>query len=489
MSDAIETIENQIAYYLSGNQLYSEYKDHWQYMLESYIGSEEYSNANHLLKYNLETAGEYSARLKTTPLQNHCNSIIGVYTSFIFKQSPVRDLGVLANNPQIDNLLKDADMDGRSFNQFMKDVSVYSSIFGHSWVIVTKPDVGAITRADEISAGVRPYVNLVTPLMVLDWQWTRSATGAYVLSYFKYIEEINGDVKTIKCWTPETVETVTVNDRKVTMSRTEEVNGLGEIPAVCAYNKRGIIRGIGVSDIGDIADQQRYIYNLSSEIEQTIRLDSHPSVVATPNTILTAGAGSIIQVPEDLDPGLKPYILQSSGANIANILQTMRDSVDAIDKMANTGAIRATETKTMSGVAMQTEFMMLAARLAEKADALELSEEHIWRWIYKYMGVEYDADIDYPHAYNIRDNSTDLDFLIKARSSGVNNPAFQEEINKQIVELVVQDSNLINEIHTAMAETGFVVHDMTNPTTGETVTVTSQSQHLELTARGFVHDG
>jgi len=485
--DAIETIESQIAYYLSGNQLYSEYKDHWKYMLESYTGSEEYENANHLVKYNLETAGEYAARLRTTPLQNHCNSIIGVYTSFIFKQSPVRDLGVLANNPMVEDILKDADLDGRSFNQFMKDVSVYSSVFGHTWVIVTKPDIGAITVADEISAGVRPYVNIVTPLMVLDWKWERSPTGRYELCYFKYIEEINGDVKTIKVWTPETVKTVVVNDKQVTIETTEEVNGLGEIPAVCAYNKRGIIRGIGVSDIGDIADQQRYIYNLSSEIEQTIRLDSHPSVVATPNTILTAGAGSIIQVPEDLEPGLKPYILQSSGANITSILATMASSVDAIDKMANTGAIRATEAKTMSGIAMQTEFMMLAARLAEKADALELTEEHIWRWIYKYMGANYDATIDYPHAYNIRDNSTDLDFLIKARSSGVTNPVFQEEINKQIVELVVEDSNLINEIHNNMAEPQFETHTMTNPRSGETVEVTSQAQHLELVARGFVH--
>ena len=351
MSDAIETIETQIAYYLSGNQLYSEYKDHWQYMLESYVGSEEYSNAQHLLKYQLETQNEYGARLHSTPLQNHCNSIISVYTSFIFGQHPVRDLGNLSNNPVTEAILKDADLDGRSFDQFMKDVSVYNSIFGHAWIVITKPNTGAITMADEIASGVRPYLNLITPLMVLDWRWYRSANGRYELEYFKYIEEINGNVKTVKEWTPSTIRTVVADDKNVTISITEEVNGLGAIPAVCSYNKRGVIRGIGVSDIGDIADQQRYIYNLSSEIEQTIRLDSHPSLAATPNTILSAGAGSVIQMPEELDPGLKPYILQSSGANIANILATMANSVEAIDKMANTGAVRATESKTLSGVA------------------------------------------------------------------------------------------------------------------------------------------
>ena len=132
--DAIETIESQIAYYLSGNQLYSEYKDHWKYMLESYTGSEEYENANHLVKYNLETAGEYAARLKTTPLQNHCNSVSLESIPALFSNKAQLETWVfLSNNPMIEDLLKDADLDGRSFNQFMKDVSVYASVFGHTW--------------------------------------------------------------------------------------------------------------------------------------------------------------------------------------------------------------------------------------------------------------------------------------------------------------------------------------------------------------------
>ena len=485
--DAIDSIESQIAQYAGGNDLYNEYHDYWQFLLESYVGGEEYENAGHLVKYQLETSPEYSARLKNTPLQNHCNSIIGVYTSFIFKQPPTRDLGSLSNLPGIDDILKDADQDGRSFNQFMKDVSVYSSIFGHTWVVVSKPNVGAITLADELAVGVRPYVNMITPLMVLDWSYSRSNTGKYSLDYFKYVEEINGSNKTIKEWTPETVRTVVMNEENVKLQITEEVNGLGKIPAVCCYNKRGVIRGIGVSDIGDIADQQKYIYNLLSEIEQTIRLDSHPTLAKTENTIASAGAGSIIQMPDDLDPGLKPYILQSSGANIQQIIATIDASVESIDKMANTGAIRATESKTMSGVAMQTEFMMLASRLSEKADALELSEEHIWRLIAEYMGMPYDCVIDYPHQYNIRDESMDLDFLLKARSAGINNDQYLKEINRQIVELVVDDPIILNEIHQELDAAGFQVHEMSNPQTGETVTVTSQAQHLELTARGFVH--
>ena len=102
--DAIETIEQSIDRVLTGNQLYHEYADQWQYLLESYTGGFEYKNAQHLLKYSLENAAEYSTRLNQTPYENHCASVVGVYNSFIFKTPPSRDLGNLQNTPFIEDL-------------------------------------------------------------------------------------------------------------------------------------------------------------------------------------------------------------------------------------------------------------------------------------------------------------------------------------------------------------------------------------------------
>ncbi len=56
------------------------------------------------------------------------------------------------------------------------------------------------------------------------------------------------------------------------------------------------------------------------------------------------GAGSIIQMPDNLDPGLKPYILDYNGAELSAMLEVKRNIVEVIDKMANTGAIRATQS-------------------------------------------------------------------------------------------------------------------------------------------------
>ena len=167
--DAIQTLSSEISELMTGNKIYDAYKDHWTYMLESYVGGEEYRNAGHLNRYQLETQSEYAARLKTTPLENHCQSVIQVYNSFLFREEPDRDFDNNTESFELEMFLRDADLDGRSLNSFMKDVATWSSVFGHCWIMVVKPNVGAQTVADEQALGVRPYVSLLTPLTMLDW--------------------------------------------------------------------------------------------------------------------------------------------------------------------------------------------------------------------------------------------------------------------------------------------------------------------------------
>lgn len=486
MADAIQNIELAVDQALAGNSLYTEYQDQWQYLLESFVGGSEYQNAQHLLKYSLETAAEYGTRLKQTPYENHCSSVVELYNSFIFKTPPSRDLGTLAYLPFVEAILEDADHDGRSFNAFMKDVSTYASVFGHTWVVVSKPYTGARTLADEYAMGVRPYLSMLSPLMVLDWSWERSITGRYELTYFKYIEEVNGDDHVIREWTVDTIRTLRVNSKNKTFHSEEEINGLGKIPAVCVYNQRSIIRGIGKSDISDIADQCKYIYNLTSELESSIRLDSHPSLAATPETLLGNGPGSVIQMPSDLDPGLRPYVVQASGANINQILDAINHAIESIDKMASLGSMRENQSRTLSGISRQTEFQMLNAKLSGKADALELAEENIWRLICEYSNVEYDCSIEYADSFNLRDRDADLDFLIKARTSGVTTPGFQEEISRQIIELVVKDEYTTAEIMESMTDE-FQPHMMYDPQSGEGVRVTTEAEHLTLQSLGYTH--
>ena len=439
--DAIQTLSTEIAALMTGNKLYDAYKDQWTYLLESYVGGEEYRNAGHLTRYQLETASEYSARLKTTPLENHCQSVISVYNSFLFRETPERDFDNNTESFELEMFLRDADLDGRSLNSFMKDVATWSSVFGHCWIMVVKPNVGAQTVADEQASGVRPYVSLLTPLTMLDWTWSRNAMGRYELTYIRYLEDSNGDVRVVKEWYQDRIVTTELDVKKGIINEViEEVNGLGKIPAVCVYNGRSITRGIGISDIADIADQQKFIYNATSEIEQTIRLDSHPSLVKTPETIAGTGAGAIIHMPENLDPGLRPFLLEFNGAEISSIQNAINHAIGAIDKMANTGSVRATESRTMSGVAMETEFQLLNARLSEKADNLQLAEEQMWDLWFLYQGEQWMGSVEYPGSFNIRDSGKEIEQLQTAKNTATD-PIVLRKIDEHILEWMGEEKS------------------------------------------------
>jgi hypothetical protein len=280
-------------------------------------------------------------------------------------------------------------------------------------------------------------------LVVIDWRWERLASGKHELVYVKYVEEINGSVQTIKEWTPETITTHEINyDTREELAQTIEPNGLGFIPMICTYSQRSIVRGFGVSDIQDIAKTQQFIYNQLSEVEQAVRLDNHPSLVKTNETQASSGAGSIVAMPENLDPGLKPYLLETSGAQISSIYTAIDHSVAAIDLMANTGSVRATAAKLLSGVAMQTEFQLLNAKLAEKAKNLELAEEQLWDIFARYQGLnDFTGEIKYQDAYGIQDKQAEYTKLQVAKASATS-PQVLAAIDQKLMQLLCEDLSI-----------------------------------------------
>jgi hypothetical protein len=362
--------------------------------------------------------------------------------------------------------------------------------------MITKPNVGAITRADEIALGARPYLNLLTPLTVIDWQWKRSPMGSYELVYLKYMEESNNSESVYREWTKEEIRTYVVNhSEKVVKETIVEINGLGLIPAVQVYAARSPVRGIGISAISDIADQQKAIYNEYSEIEQLVRLQNHPALVKTPDVEAGAGAGAIIMMPDNMDPALKPYLLEASGNGLSHIYDSIKNRVMAIDKMANTGAVRAVESRSISGVAMRTEFELLNSKLSEIADNLELAEEQMWQLYCMYQGTEWMGSVEYPDSFNIQDEGAEMAKLQTAKACATD-PRVLTLIDHEVIELLGEDADLIMP-ETVQLQDGTTVpydsaepfeepEEMYDPVTGEVAWAVNFQDKRQMMQAGWV---
>ena len=425
------------------NPLYNNYIDYWKFLIDSYVGSKDYRDGGYLQGYQMESQGEYDDRLTNTPLDNHVKAIVAIYNAFLFRKPPKRTFGSLTMDPGLPNFLQDADLDGRTFDSIMRDVSTFSSVYGHTWVVVDKPLSQAYTRAEELAQGIRPYISIYTPENVFDWQYRRQPNGVYVLTYLKVFEGRQDGRDTYRIYTPELIQVVSVDveNSNDTVMEFEVPNTLGTIPAVCVYSQRSPHRGVGISDVGDVADMQRAIYGELSEAEQLLRLTNHPSLVKTNSTQAAAGAGAIITMPEDLNGDLKPFLLQPSGASIDGLLNSLKHKIESIDRMAYMGGIRSIESRRLSGVALATEFQLLNAKLAERADNLEFAEENIWRLYARWQGMVWDGEINYPDTFNIQDRYNDMNMLKLAKDAGPKSEIVNQEIERQMLKVLIEDED------------------------------------------------
>ena len=469
--DAFDTIRKIDYIGLRVNAAWRENIMRWRYLSDSYTGGNEYRRGEYLTKYVMESGNEYTTRISNTALDNHCKSVINTYNAFLFRVPPKRTYGSIDSDPSLAQFLTDADLDGRSFDSFMQDAATQASIYGHAWVIIDKPATQVGTRAEELQQQIRPYVSLLSPENVINWEYERQPNGYFELTYLQVVESFEEDGVITREFTPEsiTVSRYEKGSNEAFSTLLESIpNPLGRIPAVCVYAERSNYKGIGISDLADIADVQREIYHTSSELEQVIRLSNHPSLVKTVGTEASAGAGAIITLEEGMDPGLKPYLLQPTGASIESLLRTIDSKVDAINRMSNMTGVRTKITQAMSGIALETEFQLLNARLSSKADLLELAEEQIWRIWSQWQGQTWDGEVNYPNSFNISDRLNTVQLVQEAKKSQPQNPALLSELDRMLARALIDNEDDLQDVLEDQIENSEAVLEGTEQSVSQT---------------------
>ena len=436
------------------NPVYKKHIERWRYFWASFNGGFDYRNSSlemlrRYMNEDSQPGQQYEQRLNYTALENSCKMIVDTYRAFLFRSLPVRALGNLNKLPYTEDFVNNLDLDGTDIDQFMKEANSLAMIYGHCWVLVDKPQSDtAVTLEQEIQQGIRPYAQLITPENVMDWEYTR-VNGRYVLNYLKQKEHEDKETLIVKVWTNESICRYQYTKKDENLTLLEELpNTIGQIPFAMLKANPSHTRGLGLSDIADVAKIQQAIFNLMSEAEQSIRVSGHPSLVKTSDTDASAGAGAIITVDSNLPGELKPYLLQPSSANIDSIIKVLKEHQEMILKMVHLQGVTAQDTVAKSGIALQTEFSMLNTRLGDKADSLERLEHKIWELFQVWTGVQADDDflVEYKKKFDLRDENNDLANYKTVREMGLPSATLNKELDKQIARIVVKDGDMLDEI-------------------------------------------
>lgn len=475
------------------NPLYLENKPEWKFLMAAYEGCKELVKLGYLRRNERESNSNYDRRKDEAYGFEYSRSIVDLFNFYLFKKPVKRDLEPLENDNSWKMFFNDCNLYGDPFDDFLTEVGRYASVFGFMGILVDKPSKAVDTKAEEIEAGIYPYISLYYPTAILDWAFSRDENNRPFLSYLKLLD----DDGQYRVWYPEKWETWEVPKSEMTDPITgdkklvddpkkeakkvgEGINKLGFIPFVWVNNIKGKERPIGRSDIHGVARLDLSIIRNLSQGEEVIDYGAFPMMrkpeeESSPGG--TSGRGedevgvtAVLTFPPD-NPEAKPDWLEAKVLEPINaILKWIERKVAEIYRAVNAGGMASMEISNSpkSGTALKAEFQLLNATLVRKATNLEKAERQIikiWlEWENK-KEVYKDISIERSRTYDVEDLATDLENTLTAQII-VKSPKFNAALQKQVVRQMLpaaEEKDLVemdNEIDELVAQTALNYEDI-----------------------------
>lgn len=410
--------------------LYESLIAHWTFMEATYEGGRDWFSHN-IFRYMKEGEGEFKDRLNRAYRFNHTREVVDLINKYLFKQHIARNEDDVPES--VKRFWKKATKSGLTINDFSRQVSKKSSLFGRIGIVIdcTRVSEGGkvlITKRDEKELDLGAYAYIVTPMQMLDYSFDEHGELNWILIY----EEARDDAdpytssgKTIdryRLWTRDTWHLFEVSGntrgRKAIAEIESGEHGLGEVPVILADNIIGDDEYSAPALIDDIAYLDRAVANYLSNLDAIIQDQTFSQLVMPAQgmspgdnmekKLLEMGTkrvftynGESTAPPQYISPDVKQadLIIQVVTKIIGEIYHTVGLAGE------RTKQDNAVGIDNSSGVAKAYDFERVNALLAAKADSLEAIEEKMIRIVAKWHGddiPDHKSFISYPDNFDTR---------------------------------------------------------------------------------------
>lgn len=326
--------------------------------------------------------------------------------------------------PVVLDWLDDIDLQGSSFSAL--SIGLLSACLGYGLVgvLADYPKAhGVKTKADEKSAGIRPYLTSYPATHILGWRTDQIGGCAKLtqLRLLESVEEPDGEYSTkfveqVRVLTPGSWATYRL-DPKNSENWYENESGttsLDFVPFVFFYGQRKSF-GVGVSPLLDLAYQNVEHWQSASDQQTVLHVARVPVLFAKGlgETEITIGASSAT-VTENADAEL--MYVEHTGAAIASGREAL---LDLEDRMRSTGAelisqkpAYTTATQVSSEAEASKSVLQQIVEVFE--ESLELCLNYMAAWVGEQQTAEVELYKDYSAA-----TDTDPQSLATAKDAGV----------------------------------------------------------------------
>jgi hypothetical protein len=390
--------------------------------------------------------------INNTVSQPICRYIVDTINDVLFEPGVKRNVKfctpqgnyINPNNAEWANLfVLDANFNNSSIDAFMEQVGNLTSVYGHCWVAVDMPREGAGTLN-------RPYCVAIQPLNVWDWEFDFYG-GRPILKQVKILEMEDEDCYYIKCYylgdntrpTHWKSYEVKKGSQETNPNEVAKLTDEGEFPAgmsipvFIAYGRRDPRRiDLGVSDIDNATDAQKEHYKLECEAYSAIQF-AHTLIRAEPGVKIPVHAGAIVRATKD-----QVEAIEVNTGDVDTIVMKQHDILEQIEALTGLGGIRNNKHQVASGIAIIEERKQLHRLAKAKARLMEITEETIFTYAARFMGMRWAGEVIYNTDYEAYDTNYRMALIKEAKALAGGDPVINALINKQIISVLAPITQL-----------------------------------------------
>lgn len=402
---------------------YIDRKPIYEFLRDSLEGGRRWVDRYVFRQSPRETQADFDRRKQQAVYPNLVASVLSIYRDHVFKRGEGirRDIPVEAYVEWV----RDVDRGGRDANEFWGSVGVREMLYGWCGVLVdmpSLPEIGRpVTRADQPTLGLTPYLVAVTPLEVADW--SVGADGR--LNWVHLIATACDDAAPYTRRTERLIHTIYHRggwerwDDRGNQIAGGEYDLEGDVPfVVVRYNRSDVYDWIGRSFMEDFAMLNRALANsislrhdfLAKNALQILTLqmqamvdDDQPAEAVIRNLLEYAG---------DRPP-------QFIGPDVAGAEWMFAHAQDLLLWMRLLAQLQDIDITTVaqSGVAKMIDFERTNAALTAFADSLEAAELEATRLWFRWQGIDWDDQwiIDYPDTFAVRALTDEIAIALQVR--------------------------------------------------------------------------
>lgn len=414
----------------------------YRFFEESYKGGSEYVGAKNLFKHTFEDQEGFTERKERAYYYNYCAPIVNAYNSFIYRQKIQRDYGALADDELFQLFLDDADKQGNSYDEMVRNSSNWASVTGIRYWLIDKPEEKADTKKDEIENELYPYIVHLSPLDVLDWGldkygrllWVKVREGTGDSEDFKAETE---EVERYRVWYRDRWELYEIhkeaNERKAVL-KDEGEHPVGEVPIVQVvhFSEQPMTGG---SLLNDIAYVNRAIYNWCSLLDEILYRQTFSQLVMPEdpkNPISSQALGTARGLGFPPDARHAPHFISPDASQAEVLMDQIERAVEEIYRLATLSGGSGVE-KDASGVSKAYDFTITNNTLSSKAINMADAETRALKIWAKWQGVDDPGiSIEYPREFDVIALSEEIENLIKIQTLNISKK-FESIIKNRIV--------------------------------------------------------